>query len=236
MKITTVLFDLDGTLLPMDQEQFIKGYFGRLTKKLAPYGYDAQMVVQSIWRGTEAMVKNDGSQTNEQAFLAVFRELLGERILADISILDDFYRVEFQEVQGDCGFDPRAAETISAIKSLGYRVALATNPLFPSAATESRIRWAGLTPEAFEHYTVYENSRYCKPNPAYYLDVAQALGVRSEECLMVGNDVGEDMLAASSVGMRVFLLTDHLINKTDRSVEEFPHGSFPDLMEFIKTL
>lgn len=236
MKITTVLFDLDGTLLPMDQEQFIKGYFGRLTKKLAPHGYDAQTVVQSIWRGTEAMVKNDGSRTNEQAFLGVFRDLLGERILADIPILDDFYRVEFQDVQGDCGFDPRAAEAISEIKALGYRVSLATNPLFPSAATESRIRWAGLTPETFEHYTVYENSRYCKPNPAYYLDVAETLGVKPEECLMVGNDVGEDMIAASSVGMRVFLLTDHLINKTDRSVEEFPHGSFPELMEFIKNL
>ena len=36
MKLDTVLFDLDGTLLPMDQDVFIKAYFGRLARKLAP--------------------------------------------------------------------------------------------------------------------------------------------------------------------------------------------------------
>ncbi len=236
MKITTVLFDLDGTLLPMDQERFIKGYFTRLTQKMAPRGYDSEAVIRSIWLGTEAMVKNDGSRTNEQAFLGVFREKLGEKILEDLSLLDDFYRVEFQDVRGDCGFDPRAADTVRKIKALGYRVALATNPLFPSVATESRIRWAGLEPDEFACYTVYENSTHCKPHPAYYLDIAKALSVSPEECLMVGNDVGEDMLAASSVGMRVFLLTDCLINQTDRQIEDFPNGSFPELMKFIKSL
>ena len=37
-KITTVLFDLDGTLLPMDEKKFIKAYFGELAKKGAEYG------------------------------------------------------------------------------------------------------------------------------------------------------------------------------------------------------
>ena len=32
-KITTVLFDLDGTLLPMDQDLFVKSYFGILFPK-----------------------------------------------------------------------------------------------------------------------------------------------------------------------------------------------------------
>ena len=40
MNITTILFDLDGTLLPMDQEAFTTGYFKLLAKKLAPYGYE----------------------------------------------------------------------------------------------------------------------------------------------------------------------------------------------------
>ena len=36
MSITTVLFDLDGTLLPMDQEEFTKGYLNLLVQKFAP--------------------------------------------------------------------------------------------------------------------------------------------------------------------------------------------------------
>ena len=40
--IKTVLFDLDGTLLPMDQDNFVKAYFKNLAIKLAPHGYDPQ--------------------------------------------------------------------------------------------------------------------------------------------------------------------------------------------------
>ena len=60
MKITTVLFDLDGTLLPMDMNEFIKAYFGGLARRLAPHGYEPQKLIDSIWQGTAAMVKNDG--------------------------------------------------------------------------------------------------------------------------------------------------------------------------------
>lgn len=38
--LTTILFDLDGTLLPMDQEHFVKTYLGLLAQKMAPKGYD----------------------------------------------------------------------------------------------------------------------------------------------------------------------------------------------------
>ena len=65
MRITTVLFDLDGTLLPMDQDLFVKSYFGKLAEKLAPYGYEPKTLMKAIWAGTGAMVQNDGSKKNE---------------------------------------------------------------------------------------------------------------------------------------------------------------------------
>ena len=118
---------------------------------------------------------------------------------------------------------------------MGYRVALATTPLFPAIATHSRARWAGLNPEDFDLITTYENSRHSKPNPAYYQDVIEALGVKPEECVMVGNDVDEDMIA-EKLGIKVFLLTDCLINKSGRDIDLYPHGSFPELMDFIRNL
>ena len=48
MKQKTVLFDLDGTLLPMDQDAFTKGYFTLLVQKLAPHGYDPAALVAEI--------------------------------------------------------------------------------------------------------------------------------------------------------------------------------------------
>ena len=112
---------------------------------------------------------------------------------------------------------------------------LATNPLFPVVATESRIRWAGLKKEDFELVTTYENSRHCKPNPDYYKDIMEEIKVRPQECLMVGNDVKEDMIA-ESLGMKVFLLTDCLINKEEKDISVYPNGDFNELLAYVDTL
>ena len=227
-----ILFDLDGTLLPMDQEVFTKDYFKRLAAKLLPHGYQADQLVDGIWAGTAAMVKNDGTCTNEEAFWRRFVQIFGEKALADKPIFDEYYRVVFQQVDEVCGCSAEAKATIEELKKRGYRIALATNPIFPAIATESRIRWAGLEPEEFELYTTYENTCYCKPNPDYYRDLLQRLDCQAEECLMIGNDVEEDMIA-ESIGMKVFLLTDCMINKKERDISVFPHGGFKDLLQYL---
>jgi len=233
--ITTILFDLDGTLLPMDQDRFVQSYLGRMAKKLALYGYDPDLLVKGIWKGTGAMVKNDGSSLNEEVFWNVFNGVMGKNCRKDEPLFMDYYQNEFQQVAEDCGFDARAAEAIRMIKSLGYRVALATNPLFPAIATRSRAKWAGLDIHDFDLVTTYENSRFCKPNPEYYRDILDTLGLKPENCVMVGNDVSEDMIAGE-LGIRVFLLTDHIINKENRDITLYPHGSFPELLHFIREL
>ena len=150
-------------------------------------------------------------------------------------IFDQFYQTDFQKIKDVCEFEPKASKLIKYIKENGYRVALATNPLFPAVATESRIRWAGLQPEDFEVYTTYETSHYCKPNPNYYKEILTQLQVAPEECLMVGNDVSEDMIA-KQLGMKVFLLTDCLINKNNADISTYPHGSFDELKIFVDNL
>lgn len=235
MQITTVLFDLDGTLLPMDQDLFLKAYFGGLVKKLSPHGYDPKLLIDAIWAGTGAMVKNDGSCSNEEVFWKKFDTIFGEGSRKDEHLFREFYEKEFQNVREVCGYNPKAAESVTAIKAKGLRVVLATNPLFPAIATQSRTRWAGLNPEDFELCTVYENSRYCKPNPAYYQDILNTLGLKAEECLMVGNDVDEDLIA-ETLGMKVFLLSDCMINKHGKDISAYPQGSFGELLDHISTL
>ena len=232
MDINTILFDLDGTLLPMDQEKFVNGYFKMLAAKLAPYGYEPQQLINAILAGIEAMIKNDGSQLNEDAFWKRFVEIYGDKVLADKPVFEDFYKNEFQDARSFCGFNPKAAETVRLLKDKGYRVVLATNPQFPSIATESRIRWAGLEPSEFDLYTTYENTSYCKPNLDYYRDILKRIDCRPEECLMVGNDVGEDMVV-EALGLQVFLLTDCLINTQKKDITAYPHGSFEQLLSML---
>ena len=234
-KIKAVLFDLDGTLLPMDMDKFIADYMKRLCAFLAPRGYEPAHVAEAMWHGIGAMVKNDGARTNEDAFWEVFTKRFGEKAINEKEALVDFYRTEFPKIQSSCGYTPKAKEAVDAIKALGYRVILATNPLFPAMATEHRIHWAGFDASEFEFFTAYEYSRHCKPNLDYYRDVLAKAGLEGEDCLMVGNDAEEDMIA-EKLGMRVFLLTDCLLNKKNLDVAEYPQGGFDELIDFVSNL
>ena len=235
MKIKAILFDLDGTLLPMDQDIFIGAYLGGLVGLLSPLGYDGVKVKDALWASTRAMMKNDGKITNEEMFWQSFSAVLGEDIRNHESALNEFYKNDFQRIKDILGQTPRAREIVDLAKSSGARVILATSPLFPKVATDSRIRWAGLTPDDFEYVTTYENSSYCKPNPTYYTDLLDKLGLLPEECVMIGNDVGDDMVA-ESVGIKCFLLTDYLINRKNVDICQFRHGDYTALEEFIKEI
>ena len=232
MSIKAVLFDLDGTLLPMDMDTFVGDYFKRLSTKLAPHGYEPKQFVETIWKGTYVMIKNTSDKCNEEVFWQYAVSVYGDKIRNDKYLFDEFYEQEFDKIKAVCGYTPKAKETVDTLKKMGYKVALATNPIFPERATRWRMNWAGLTPDDFEFYTTYENINCCKPNPAYFIEVAKRIGVEPQECLMVGNDVSDDMVAAK-VGMKVFLLTDCLINKNEEDITKYPNGSFDELMEYI---
>lgn len=235
MAIRYVLFDLDGTLLPMDQEVFVKAYLKGLAAKMAPYGFDPQKISEALWVGTDAMMKTDGSLRNDELFWKVFQGIVGPFGEEHFAAVDDFYANEFQSVREVCGFSPCAAEVIAAVKAKGLIPVLATNPLFPCAATESRIRWAGLQPEDFAYITVYDNSHYCKPNVKYYEEILHTIGAESHECVMVGNDAKEDT-AVEALGIPVFLLTDCLINSDGRDISKYPNGGFDELIAYIHSL
>ena len=236
MSIKAVLFDLDGTLLPLDQDVFMKTYFGDLTRKLADCGYDKDKFKTALIAGIKAMMVNDGKKTNETAFWEVFTGFFGaEYVDSNMKHFDEFYAEDFDKVKRVCGFDESAAETVRSLKKRGFLTALATNPAFPSIATEKRMAWAGLLPSDFDLYTTYENSGYCKPNPDYYIDVAKRLGVEPRECLMIGNDTLDDMIA-EKLGMKVFLLTDNLVNRENKDISKYPRGGYAELKAFLEKI
>ena len=234
--LKAVLFDLDGTLLPMDQAVFMNDYFSRLLCRLIPLGYTPEIFHAAMKAGIAAMVKNDGSRTGEEAYWDAYVSVSKTNLDKELPVLDDFYSGEFDQVAASCGYTPKAAELVHSLKARGLRVILATNPLFPRVATQKRIRWAGLEPKDFEFFTTFEDIGFCKPNPAYYKEVLRRAGLEAADCLMVGNDVAEDMMAGEAAGLRGFLLTDCLINTPAADIEQYPHGSFEELNAYIDGL
>jgi len=226
--LNTILFDLDGTLVPFVQEEFIQVYFRALTGRLSPMGYDGGQLVDALWKGVAAMVSNDGAVTNRQIFWETFTQKLGIQAVALEGILDDFYSREFDAVRSVLRETADRAPLIHGLREKGYTVILATNPIFPSVAVETRLGWVGLTGRDFDYITTYENSRHSKPNPAYYRDILEQVGKRGEECLMVGNNPVDDMEAVKA-GLAVYLVTDYMENPEKLPVEDYPHGTFREL-------
>lgn len=233
-KYDAILFDLDGTLLPMDNDLFIKTYLGLLAKKMAPLGYDKELLIASLWKGTGAMFKNDGKQTNAEVFWQIFAHVFGERIYEDIPQFDTFYENEFHKAAEITFPTELAQKAVDIAREKAKRVILATSPVFPAVAVRSRLSWAKVSPESFDLITTYENSTFCKPNPAYYTEIAEKMGIDPSRCLMVGNNAEEDIRAAQSIGMDTFLLTDFLICAGE--MPDTPSGSFEDLIAFLRAI
>ena len=227
--IKTVMFDLDGTLLPLFQEDFVKVYFGLLCKKLAPLGYQPDDTVKAIWAGTKGMVKNDGSRINEEIFWEVFREM--QKGLPDAKpFCDEFYTNEFDGVKSVLKYQVSRRALIDKLKAAGLHLVLATNPVFPTDAFKTRLKWVGLDHSDFEHVTDYSNSSFCKPNPAYYKEIIEKLSLDPAECIMIGNNVTEDM-AAAQTGMSVFLVPEFLENPNELDYSEFVQGTLDEAVE-----
>lgn len=233
--MNTIMFDLDGTLLPMDQEAFIKLYFKNLIMHFAPKGLAKDALLNAMTIGTNAMLANDGSTTNEKRFWKSFQENMNVNVLEMEPDFYNFYETGFQEAKNACKTSEYAARCIKKLKDKNYTIVVATNPLFPPVATLSRIAWAGLNPNDFVHITTYDNSSYCKPNLGYYTEILKTIGKSPEECLMVGNDVTEDM-CVKELGIDTYLITDCLLNANHLPFDEHKYGSFEDFEKFIDSL
>lgn len=231
--IKAVFFDLDGTLLGMDENKFVEYYFGLLAKRMSPYGYQKEDLIKTIWAGTKAMYQNDGKVTNDVVFWDVFKKMLGPKAFEDKEKFDAFYENEFLLAKEATHFQPLAREAVEYVKNKGIKVILATNPIFPYIATKNRASWANCPLEIFDDYTSYENCGFCKPNLKYFEYLFKKHGLKPEEVLMVGNNALEDMIIAK-LGSKTFLLTDDLINRENVDIDIFPHGNFSDLLVYLK--
>lgn len=133
--IKAVLSDLDGTLLPMNEETFIPMYLNLLSERMEPKGYNKESFINVLWSGTKKMYLNDGSKTNEDVFWNEFSSYFGVDSLKDKDYIDEFYTTEFLQTKSECKDNPLAKQIVKFVKDNNLLCVLSTNPLFPRVAT-----------------------------------------------------------------------------------------------------
>ena len=200
--IRAVLFDLDDTLLRLNLTAFIARYVAGASRLLASAARMSPPALGVPYvRAFLAMDARDreDSLTNEQLYNKVFYEHTG--IPLDDPVISDL--ITYYEREIVPGFSggivsarpvPGAREAIETVHRLGLICALATNPTFSLTCDRARMGWANVSEEDFAVVSTYSNSTRCKPCTRYYQEFANQLGVRLDECLMVGNDAMRDIV------------------------------------------
>lgn len=197
-------FDLDGTLLDLDLQAFMKAYIDLIGQKFASQ-VPLERFARQLLASTDAMVAaKDPSRTTLQVFVDDFFPKLGLDP-AQMEVFQRFHAEEFHRLKACARALPEVPPLLEAAVARGYRLVLATNPIFPEAAIRERMRWAGVDGFPWVLITSCENMHYTKPHPEYYQEILDKIGADGRECLMVGNDPWRD-LPASLVGMRTFLV------------------------------
>jgi FMN phosphatase YigB (HAD superfamily) len=198
--ITTLLFDLDDTLLGNDMGTFIPAYFAHITAHFP--AADPQQLINALMSATRAAIANRDAGRNLAGIL--YRRLFPAMNWEQAEWLphfDEFYRTRFAQLRGLTERRPPARALLEWAIAAGHEVVIATSPLFPRLAIGERLRWAGIDDLPFARITSLENSHFAKPHPEYFAEILAHLGRRPDEALMIGNDWENDIAPSVALGL-----------------------------------
>lgn len=202
--IRGVLFDLDNTLVTIDVDAFVDAYTTAMARALLPADPERGLAVMTaatyrLFTAPSAPAKNrDRLLVALAAELAMPQEDLWRRIEAASGTIVPGLRRLASPIGG-------APAVVREARSRGLRVVIATTPIYPRSVIVERMAWAGVTPGEVDIIACLEACGSTKPHGDYFRELAAAVGLGPEECLMVGDDADQD-LPARSTGMAVHLV------------------------------
>ena len=204
--LKAVLFDLDNTLILFEEVSFLNGYYPVLAARFAGVFPDGQFA-ERLMKATVVLRDNDGNKMNRELFLGVFCD--GLKVSRDEvwSRFEQFFSLDFDIFKDAVTPTPGAEAAFSHVKERGLKIVVATNPIWPLVVQKKRLAWAGLGGIDVDLITHIDNMSYCKPQLGYFRQICNLMGVKPGECLMVGDDPANDMVAGR-IGMRTYQTTD----------------------------
>lgn len=233
----TLLLDLDGTLLGNDMDRFAQVYMQALANHMVTSGMieESQQkdFAKVLWAATQKMIENNyPGVTLKETFDASFYPVLGIDQEKAKAIIDQFYAQIFPTLKHVTEYRPEAVALIKEAIKRGYRLAIATNPLFPRVATLHRLAWAGLPVDdnPFEIVSTYEDFHFAKPNPAYFAELLARMNWPEGPVVMVGNDPNNDMAGAKSLGLPTFQIIE---GGPPEATQTSPGGHLQDLIPWL---
>ena len=234
----TILLDLDDTLLGNSMDTFLPAYMQALGEYLAPYAPPEKMI-PALLAATRAMVANTRPDcTLLEIFNASFFSALGLQPEELGDVIDNFYQEVFPDLKDLTRQLPQAVDFVEQALARGYRLAIATSPLYSRQAVLQRLEWAGLSPEAYPFSLIAsaEDFHFAKPHPEFYAETLARLGWPEQPALMVGDDLYNDIEPARRLGLPAYW-----INPQGAAVPAGPYtptagGSLSGLLPWLDSI
>jgi HAD superfamily hydrolase (TIGR01549 family) len=229
--LRAILFDLDGTLLDVSMDEFLPRYFEALAASVA-HLVPPDRFMPVLMQASEAMMANDGRETNAEVFAHFFYPRIGCPREELEPVFEIFYAEIYPGLQRFTRRLPEARQAVQLAFDRGYDVVIATNPLFPATAIVQRLEWADVADFPFRLVTAFENSRATKPNPLYFAQILETIGHPATDCLMVGDE--EMDMVAGHLGCPTFLVTGTDTAREPTIPEPTRRGTLADLIAWMK--
>jgi FMN phosphatase YigB (HAD superfamily) len=230
--INAVLLDLDNTMLLFDETVYVNRYFEALAPRFSDL-FSEQDLSRRVIGATAALRRNQGAQSNRDFFLAHFCDGIDAGRAEVWNRFSDFYENDYQGIRMPVAAPAGLHRTLETLGRSGLKLVLASNPVFPKIAQETRMSWVGIPADRFDLFTHIDNMAFVKPDAGYYRQICDMLREPPGACLMVGNDPVGDMAAKRS-GLKTYRTTDAeqggfaTVSLTDRRASQAPPVPAPD--------
>jgi FMN phosphatase YigB (HAD superfamily) len=232
----TLLVDLDNTLLHNEMDTFVPAYLQGLACHMAPY-VDPKVMTKTLLAATHQMSQNQQPDLSlMEVFDAAFYPALNVK-KADVQpVIDEFYEVHFPSLRRQTSPQPGAVQFVTQALEKGYRVGIATNPLFPLTAIQQRLAWAGLSPSLvpFDLVPSYSNFHFAKPNPAFFAEILAQMGWPEGPVIMIGDEADLDIAGARQLGIAAFWTPSQPAAAWTGPEPEPPRGTLADVLPWLE--
>lgn len=230
----TALFDLDGTLLPVELDFFLTHYMDGLSRYFMS-AMNGDFFREALLGATYETVGNlDPAVGNLDAFRLAFTRRTGMAWEDVWPTMDRYYREDYSLLRRYVPACLSAKGVVAECVKDGWQIVLATQPIFPETATRERMRWCGVDEMPWRLVTTLDNMHFCKPHVQYYAEISDAAGLDPARCVMVGNDMQEDMVA-KRLGMKTILVEDLLIDRGQDLAPDL-RGRLADVPAMLESL
>ncbi len=231
----TLLVDLDDTLLGNQIDTFVSHYTRALAKHLAAT-VEPRLLIQQLMAATASMLQHQRPDlTLQENFNSVFYTSIGLTKTQAQPMLDDFYSQVFPNLKQFTSVIPASEDLLKGAFARGYRVAIATNPLFPRTAILQRLSWAGASLQDYPFALVpdYEAFHFAKPNPTFYAELLARLDWPDGPVIMIGDSLDNDVVAARQMGLTAFWISKDDLKPSEDGFSPNGRGAQADVLPWL---